>query len=50
MTSVLYYYLAYDLDRSSEIIGGYRFIGKFVYYYFSKDIDSRSSAILHMMD
>ena len=48
MTSVLYYYPIYELDRSAEVVGGYRFVGKSVF--FSKDIDiCRSSAILRMM-
>ena len=37
-TSVLYYYLTYDLDRSSEVVVGYRCVAKFVHY-FSKEID-----------
>ena len=50
ITSILYYYPTYDLDWSAEAAGGYRFVGKFVYYFFSKDIDiCRSSAILRIM-
>ena len=39
MTSVLYYYPIYDLDRSAQVVGGYKFLEKFVNYFFSKDID-----------
>ena len=49
-TSILYYYPTHDLDRSAEVVGGYRFVGKFVYYFTRRRLKfCRSSAILRMM-
>ena len=39
MTLVLYYYPTYDLDQYAEDVGGYKFVGKCVYYFFSMKID-----------